>query len=439
MSKDGNKYYPLTHQQKRVWDFETKNSGTSLYNICGCLIIKEAVDMDVLKKVVNKLVMHNDALRLVYTVRDNNVLQYVSEFRETKFDLCDFENCEDPYSSFYEWLYAEYHKPFKLLDNVLYNFAFAKIEKGVTAFYCKIHHLNTDGWSYFLLDQQSGNLYQRIMSGENPDGSLGFSYVDYIENEKKYLGSELFLKDRKFWNTMFGDKASDIAHNKAEAEPEIYKSATKEYLMNEIIANKISKCCKLMNVSPAIFVLSAVVLYFGMDTGRQNVVIETSTENRIRARFKNSVGFFANVMRIKFKYDENATYFDFIMSIKKQFVDCLNHQKYPIDILDQDIELIGGDKSRAQVFYNFYNNPPSSSFGKNAQPIELFSDLIQEKLQIVVKESENPAGYSVIIRYCVQHYTEQNINLIYSKIYAELLEFMNNPNAKVKTFDVKEG
>ena len=75
----------LTEQQKSIWNTELFYSGTSINNIGGYIYIEEQVDFDILTKTANLYVKHNDNSRIHFISKENEVYQYVSDYK--KFDV----------------------------------------------------------------------------------------------------------------------------------------------------------------------------------------------------------------------------------------------------------------------------------------------------------------------------------------------------------------
>ena len=66
-----------------------------------------------------------------------------------------------------------------------------------------IHHLISDGWTLGLVCRKIMNSYSNIINSNTDENDLEFSYINYIEDEKNYINSEKFNKDKAFWNEMF--------------------------------------------------------------------------------------------------------------------------------------------------------------------------------------------------------------------------------------------
>ena len=138
-------YFQLTYPQKRIWYMDTINSNSQLNNIGGSLNIKQDIDISVMKQTINEVIKLNDGLRLRFKEKENNVLQYVEEFKKNDIDFFDFSDNEEPENEFKKWRKRVFYKRFDIYNEKLYYFAIYKLRKNEFGILLKIHHIISDG------------------------------------------------------------------------------------------------------------------------------------------------------------------------------------------------------------------------------------------------------------------------------------------------------
>lgn len=422
--------YPLTHQQLRVWRFEQRHPSTSAYNLCGCLVLQARIDLDLIERTVDTVFRLNQGLRLVYTVQEGEPRQHVAPFREHTVERLDFSGAADPRAAFERWAREQYAAPFQLEECLLYHFAIARLTAESCAFFCKLHHLNADAWTYALFDRQFSSIMSRMSAGIAVADPPNPSYLEYVEAEKSYLCSAAAEEDRAFWRGMF---ACGTARGSAATPPAptTRRSRTVRRRMGDDITGGLEALTQQHDISAAVFFLGVVSLYFAGADEQGAVVVETSTENRSRGRFRETMGFFANVIKLRVAYDDRASGLELLLDVKHRLAACLKHQRYPIDLLEEEIARDGGDDTPPALFFNYYSLPAGSRFGADGEIIELFSPWIMELLQVVVRPAADGGGYEVVYRYAEEELDAAQVDSLHEALTALAAALLREPSAPV--------
>lgn len=62
-----------------------------------------------------------------------------------------------------------------------------------------IHHIIADGWSISLIEKQMCEIYGKLIVNEKINSDEHYSYLDFVREEKEYINSERFMKNKEFW------------------------------------------------------------------------------------------------------------------------------------------------------------------------------------------------------------------------------------------------
>ena len=206
-------YLSLSHPQKRIWYIEKKYPNTSINNIGGSVRIKGTVDFKALEKSINMLIEKNDALRLKFIEQDGEPKQYVACYDKIHLQYFDFSVYENPEQIFNKWVQEEMGRPLFENNKWLFHFALFKISPSDKGYIAKFHHMICDGWSIHLMTEQICDYYTSLTHGTKVDEEKKDSYITYLENEKKYLFSNRFLKNRIFWIERFANITNSLENS----------------------------------------------------------------------------------------------------------------------------------------------------------------------------------------------------------------------------------
>lgn len=196
-------YHNLSHPQKRIWYIEKINSSSNLHNLGGCLKINGKIDLKILEQAIKKIVKNNDGLRLRVIEKDGQPYQCVTDYEREEIEMFDFSLVENSYEEFISWSEGVFKKRFNIENSPLYYFAIYKISEKECGVLLNIHHIIADGWSINLIEKQICDIYNNLINDKQFEYSCEYSYVDYMERERKYLNSDRFKKNKEFWNEKF--------------------------------------------------------------------------------------------------------------------------------------------------------------------------------------------------------------------------------------------
>lgn len=88
-------FFKLTNAEKRIWYHEKMFQGASLHNIGGYIILRAAVDYEILDKVINQIIKEHDAFRIGLLEADGVPYQYIKAYEYHALRLKKFSSNEE--------------------------------------------------------------------------------------------------------------------------------------------------------------------------------------------------------------------------------------------------------------------------------------------------------------------------------------------------------
>ena len=329
------KLVSLTYPQKSILLTEKFYKNTSINNICGTAIIDSVLDFDALKKAIKIVIKTNDVFSIRLTQIENEIKQYIYEKEILDIEIIDIKD-ESEVAFIEEDLMA---KPFSLIESDLYEFKIFRFENGAGGFLLNIHHIISDGWTLGLTCRKIMQEYSKIKHNETGVEET-FSYIDYTENEKEYFNSPKFLKDKEYWNGLFSNNANPAILPSDSSEKNTEFSSLGERLNFSIPKNKmklINEYCNKNRITVFNFLMSVYSVYISKVIGSKEFSIGTPILNRTNFKEKNIVGMFVNVVPFKVEIDPYINFIEFANEVSKNTVTLLRHQKYPYQMLLEDL------------------------------------------------------------------------------------------------------
>ncbi|MEC0120812.1 non-ribosomal peptide synthetase [Paenibacillus apiarius] len=429
ISLDACKLYPLTHPQKRIWYVENIYPGTSIHNIGGLIKIYGPVDFQLLEEAINQFIRHNDAIRIRLVERDGTVQQAVTEYRRRTFPLIDFTGISSDIDVD-AWVSAEFANPLPLDGEFLYDFALVKINETESAYLTKAHHIISDGWSFQLMTTEINQIYTQLMQGEAVQLGCRPTYLDYIEQEHKYLSSSRFMKNKHYWQKKF-EHVHDVAlHTTASGTA----GNRKKFLISSHTSEAIRDFAQAHHISLNTFFVATMLLYLHKANQQDRIMIGTPVLNRTGVKEKNTFGMFTSTMPFLADIEHEMSFSTFVHNINHELIQCYFHQKYPYNLLVQDLQLQKrGLDQLFQVCVNYYNTAFDRSFGPGwkMRQIEVHNGNQLYSLQLIVTEWSSNGGLELYFDYKTGDYTELQIDEMYCRLHHLTDQIISRPDTAI--------
>ncbi|WP_235917976.1 amino acid adenylation domain-containing protein [Paenibacillus lutrae] len=422
---EAGKLYPLTHPQKRIWYVENIYPGTSIHNIGGLIKIYGPVDFSLLEEAINQFIRLNDAVRIRVAEQDGSVQQTVTEYSRRTFPLMDFTALESDVDA---WVSAEFAKPLALDGEHLYDFVLVRISETESAYLTKFHHIISDGWSFKLMTTHINQIYTQLMQGEEVCHEPRPTYLDYIEQEHKYLSSPRFTKNKNYWNNKF-DHIHDIdLHHTAIGTA----GNRKKFSISRSASAAIREFAQTHHISLNTFFVATMLLYLHKANQQNRLLIGTPVLNRTGAKEKNTFGMFTSTMPFLIDIEHELSFSSFIHTVNQELIQCYFHQKYPYNLLVQDLQLQQrGLDQLFQICVNYYNTAFDRNFGPGwkMQQVEVNNGNQLYSLQLIVTEWSPDEELELYFDYKEGDYTEKQIDEMHDRLLYLTDQVLSRPDA----------
>ena len=338
-----NKVFALTDQQKNVWNSEMFYSGTNINNIGGYLLINEKVDFKLLEQAANIYVKNNEVIRYNFSLKGTEPVQTLTEYSPFKLEIISVENMD----SLMEITTELVSKPFKILNNNLYNFNLFTLPDGRGGIIPIFHHLIGDAWSLSLFISEFNDIYSKLSKGIDEFTAYP-SYSEYIISSQEYENSSKYLKDKEFWDNIFGT-LPELTYISPKKNISSSNSNRKICTFDKSFYDSIMVYCKEHKCSVYTFFMAIFSIYLAKVNNASSALLGTPVLNRSNFKEKNTSGMFVSTVPFKIDIDSNLNFIDFLGKVSLMQTSIFRHQKYPYLKLLHDI------KKKYDISENLYD------------------------------------------------------------------------------------
>lgn len=422
--------FELTNPQKSIWLTEQYHKGTSINNIAGTLIIQEKVNFDLLEKAVNHFIKANDSLRIQLTLEADSIKQYILPY--------EWQNIETVYlntSTLQDLEKEVISKPFDFFNHFLHQFIILKFPDGTGGFIAKLHHIISDAWTMSLLINEIMNNYSSLLKGAPIESQGKFpSYLDFITTEQKHFSSANFIKSQKFWNEQFSEDLSlTYINNKFSNSCEAKRL---EFSLEN--SKVISDFCKEKNMSTYSLFISILGIYLAQIHDTNYFIIGSPILNRSNFAEKNTTGMFVNTVAFKGNLSFNDTFTEYSNNITKHSFSVFRNQKYPYNLLLNDVrKKTGITKNLFDIAISYQNaRDNSNELDIPYSSHWLFNNCVSNNIDLHIYDMDNTGTLTLFYDYKTDLFTEEMIKSLHYRLMHILEQVLKNPNILLKDIEI---
>lgn len=417
--EDGRRKMNLSKPQQLIYDME-KFSGGAIAVICGSILCDGEIDLSLLRQSVNEIFRINDALRIRISEVDDRVCQNVMEYSEQEIEVLHFDNRK----AFHAYAQDYAKVPLDLYGNLCES----KIVllPGQYGLLVKLHHMIGDAWTLALL----GNQLHHILCGKGVDA---YSYTDYVENEKIYLQSKRYEKDKTYFVEQFR-KCDEVTYL-SEKQNDTCSAGRKTYVIDSEKTKQIMGYVEKRETSAFVLFMTALSVYMSrIKMNAEKFYIGTAVLNRNGIKEKNTAGMFINTVPMLVELNNEKTFAENLSDIQATVFSILRHQKYNYgDVLSTIRKEYGFQEKLYDVMISYQN---AKVISDNFETTWYHSGAQSESLQIHIDDRDNEGIFRIHYDYLLEKFAEYEIDRLHEHICNLLFDAIENDNKKIYELEI---
>ncbi len=304
------------------WFFDLKLKGKHNFNQYFKLLFKNEIDVSILKKTLNSLVEHHDALRMVFKFENSEIVQFNRGLGEGTFylDTFDLRNDKQWQDTFDEKV-LEINESMDLTHGPLVRAGLFKTING-DMLLLSIHHVVVDGFSWRIILEDFVTVYNQVANSQ--DICLEYktnSYMDWTARLKDYANSTEFLKEMEYWKGIEANKTVSLPLEHEGIQPKVKDS---EVIKLSLCKDETSLLLKDVNrvykTEMNDILLTALEMTFKNYTGSEKVAVILEGHGREDIfedlDISRTVGWFTSMFPVILEPSKNKDIAEHIKSVK---------------------------------------------------------------------------------------------------------------------------
>lgn len=432
----GQEFFPLSLNQRNIWNLEQMYSGTPMNHISTTIRIEGRIDMKLLEKSI-QLVLEADAtLRTRIAQRDGEPMCYQVPFEKEKFLIYDFSNTNR--DGIQNWEYAVAREAMQILDAPLYRFELFRTGDTSGGVLVKLHHLISDGWSQLLVCKRISELYLSLLAGKEPEIEEIPNYNRYVLAEETYLSSRAYNKDREYWTEMLGKRGAPMVLKPAGSAVLSPVGRRLSFSFPETLNHAVYQFCSKHRAAPFAVFYMALAIYARRLGGEKYSVLGVPVVNRTSYEFKKSTGMFVSTLPFICEIDEKWNFEEFHEHMQESWYELLRHQRFPYEKIE---ELKAGENMDQPLFEMAFSYQDGKIMENKDAALKLsgrwhYSGYQSEQLCIHLSNLENERKYAVDYDYLTQLFSKDEIRRFHETLECIMVEALHNPYKPISQLNI---
>ncbi|PNW15244.1 hypothetical protein C1637_02115, partial [Chryseobacterium lactis] len=427
----------LSFAQERIWFIEAYEGGSNAYNIPMLFNLDENVQLDVLQKSLETVIIRHEVLRSVIKTTEQGVgYQIVSEL-VPEFKMVEVNTKEELYNA----ISACAHKVFRLEEELPLEITLLKLND-LHYLSVVVHHIAFDGWSIDILLKEVQTVYDALIKNERHQlPELKIQYKDFALWQRNYLTGEILDQQITYWKDLLNDfEALNLPLDFKRPATISYEGAAIYFSLSDEVASGLRKISRDLGVSLYSVMLGGYYLMLSGYSGQEDIILGSPISNRHHAGLEDIIGFFVNTLALRGNIRPEQNLKDFIFQISESLAEAQSHQDLPFEKLVEELG-VEQDTSRHPVFQVMFG---VQSFGRESNAGSLFSlfdgetDYQAAKFDLTTMIDDGGDTIKGMFNYAVSLFSEDTI-LRMKDTYVLMLEQMAAISIeKYKSFKISE-
>ena len=239
----------------------------------------------------------------------------------------------------------------------LFKFALFRTRPDEYYWFTCCHHIITDGLGAGLIGRRIAAVYSALVSGTPISPAYFGSLQDFIDCELDYEASNDYLEDQAYWSKNLPSASGpDYRLPQAAGEHDPYLPSAPVQFDPSVIG-RIKELSKVLGVRRSSVITAACALLVrGWRADGSEVVLDFPVSRRVRPESKMLPGMLAGIVPLVLKASPRSTVADFCKHVDTRMRELLQHQRFPVHVLEGEGDLRGSRQAANRVVVNFVPN-----------------------------------------------------------------------------------
>ena len=429
--------YPISLNQKRLWDFYDREPESPLYNFPVGLRIIGPLDRGILKRALNAIVMRHATLRTVIVSSNGISSQRITQNCTVRMPEVDLTELPEDLRAMKLAALAniEIRRPFNLSNDPPLRALLLRVDSAGYILLLTTNLIAVDVWSMAILLRELVDAYVAYSAGKAPClPKLPMQYIDFAIWQREWLQGKVLESRLSFWRNEL-QAVRNVQHVPLDfprTPPQTHQGAREVMGLPEGLSESLKELSQREKVSLFMTLLATFKTLLFRYSGDDKIVVGTCVANRNRVETEGVVGLFANDLILSTDFSGKPTVRQVLNRVRHTTLKAYTYQDLPIGTLAHEVQP-GRDLTRNPLFQVMFilQNDPTEDLQIPALTLSrypLHPGTAEFDLMVTI---ENRGNLQVNLEYNTDLFEPTTIRYILNEYHNLLHQVVDNPDLPV--------
>ncbi|KAK4224395.1 lovastatin nonaketide synthase [Podospora fimiseda] len=356
---------PISLSQSRFWFLRLLLQDPTTFNVCLKYRLSGRVRVGDLENSLRVVAARHESLRTVFIADKDEVgdaSQKVLARSPVKLETKTV-NSEEEAVAVYQQLRTHI---FDLENGPLIRMMLITLSPNSHHLLVNCHHIITDMDSLYIIFAEMEKAYNGQPLGPPPR-----QYPEFSVAQRKALENRELDDDLKYWQKVFPAGEQPPVLPLLPMARSTSRVAMTDYAVHQVrlplkpeMVARVKAVSKAQRSTPFHFYVAAYKAMLFSFTDAEDLTIGIADANRSDTTLAGTVGFFVNLLTLRFRRQNDQKFSDAIVEARNTFYGALGHSRLPFDVLLKELGVVRSS-SHSPFFQAFIDYRPESSAGQN--------------------------------------------------------------------------
>lgn len=440
---------PLSYPQKRLW-YDEKIAGlTNKNNMFVAYEISTSIQVGILEAAFIELIARHEVFRFSFHEKNDEPFIKLHSTQNIKFNV---QHLKTPSLLQQNKFIEDFkYKVFDLAKAPLIRVGLITKANNKCTLLLSIHHIIHDGWSLGILLSELSILYASYLKKICfPFMDQAPSFIEFSHWQQKHISSRSLMTQKKFWEKfLYKIPKLELIYDNPRQEFDDKTIAKRiGFKLDATTTKKLKALAKNNNVTLYELLISTFGLLLAHYSNQDDISFVTAFSGRHNLLTGNMIGFFVNLVLLRFSVGSKTSFSDILRSNKKILSDIVKNQDLPfseiLQITGENISSKIHTFSQAGFIFQNYPIPELIINGQKGNRIlsddsaELLYDSCQECRfgNIVCFMQELESNLHGLFEYNAELFNEKTIHHIILSFKTLLKNIIKEPDCPALSIEL---
>jgi surfactin family lipopeptide synthetase C len=334
---------PLSFAQESLWIAEQLNPGTSIYNRPVVFLVKGLLDVGVLERALDEMILRHEALRMAFFSTERGTYQAPQAVWRLSLPVIELSVPPAERERLaLQLATAMVRLPFDLRQGAVIRAMLLRYTPEEHLLVLSMHHLVSDGGSDRIFLQELIHLYEAYANDRTPQlPALPIQYTDYVIWQRQVWQGKLGEAALAYWKRQLAGLSEPV--ELPTDRPRLPVQTFQGGLYAFTFARELSAASKAFSraegITFSILMLAAFLLFLYDCTGQTKLVVSTPLSGRSRVEFEHLIGLFVNTLLLHIDLTDEPDFRELLRRVHISTFEAFQHQDVPIEKILENIRL----------------------------------------------------------------------------------------------------